>query len=307
MSGWRLLIDVGGTNVRFARASDGHAIAQRRSYLVSRFPTFMSALRTYLDETREIAGCSGVAIGAAGPVDAGAVCLTNSSWTISEEEVSAALGSPCVLINDLQAAAMSLPALSEESFRMIGEPRLGLNTPSRLLITNMGTGFGAATLLKTGSGWMACPGEAGHMTVHLPSSLGLNLPDHFTSVEHILSGPGLSSLHCAMSGDAPLAVPTDIFTRAHDDLRCRKTLESFTHILGDVLGNLALAVAAWDGVFLCGGVSKAFVDVANTAALRKAFEEKGAMKERMRSIPIALVLKEDAALIGLAATPMHAP
>jgi glucokinase len=92
--------------------------------------------------------------------------------------------------------------------------------------------------------------------------------------------------------------------RANADLGCAKVLHYFTRVLGDVLGNLALAVAAWDGVFLYGGVARAFGGVASVDLLRQAFENKGVMSERMRRIPIALVVKEDAALVGLAAVPM---
>jgi glucokinase len=304
MTTWRLLVDVGGTNVRFARAFDDGTILQCRSYLVSQFPAFMSALGHYLSETGGSARCSGAAIGAAGPVDSGTVSLTNAPWVINEGEVRSSIGAPCILINDLEAAAMSLPVLSAEDFLILGEPRLRLSTTGRLLITNIGTGFGAATLLKADGGWITCPSEAGHMSLALPLGLDLNLNEQFVSVEHVLSGRGLSNLHCAVGNDVAAAVPTDILVRANADLSCAKVLHFFTRVLGEVLGNLALAVAAWDGVFLYGSVAKAFVGVASVDVLRQAFENKGVMSERLRRIPIALVVKENAPLIGLAAMPM---
>ena len=69
---WRLIADVGGTNVRFARVIDEENVVDRCSYLVSRFGSFLDALRAYAEETDGgLSGCSGAAIGAAGPVAMG--------------------------------------------------------------------------------------------------------------------------------------------------------------------------------------------------------------------------------------------
>lgn len=113
MTGWRLISDVGGTNVRFARAQGAKDVSEIRTYLVNRFPSFTSAAKAYLDETGGGDGCTGAAIGAAGLVAFGKVRLTNASWDISEAEVSTELGLPCRLVNDVEAVAFSLPVLSE--------------------------------------------------------------------------------------------------------------------------------------------------------------------------------------------------
>ena len=104
MTGWRLVSDVGGTNVRFARASGGGVYAIQ-AYPTSRFTSFAEAIRAYLDETGGGHGCIGAAIGAAGLVAFGKVSLTNSAWEISEAGVSQELGAPCRLINDVEAVA----------------------------------------------------------------------------------------------------------------------------------------------------------------------------------------------------------
>ena len=91
MTGWRLVSDVGGTNVRFARAAGGGLFALQ-AYPVSRFASFSEAVRAYLDETGGKGGCIGAAIGAAGLVAFGKVSLTNMAWEISEADVSDELG-----------------------------------------------------------------------------------------------------------------------------------------------------------------------------------------------------------------------
>ncbi len=300
MTCWRLISDVGGTNVRFARVFSEDNVVERCSYPVAQFDSFLDALRFYADETGGLGGCSGAAIGAAGPVASGSAKLTNISWIIHEAEVAAELGAPCALINDVEATAHCLPGLSSSECFMLSGPLPNLETAHRLLAANIGTGFGAASLVKTATGWMSSPSEAGHMTIPLPEGHEARLRPKFKSVEDALSGRGLSNLHAALVEDALQYTAAEI-TRSASDPKFAATLRLFTQIVGDVLGNLALAMAAWDGVFLVGSVAKGYAHAADRAALREAFENKGPMKEWMKRIPLALIEKEDAALYGLAA------
>lgn len=305
MTAWRLIADVGGTNVRFGRVFDEDNVVERYSYLVARFDSFLDALRAYADDTGGLGACSGAAIGAAGPVASGAVKLTNISWLIQETEIADEIGAPCTVVNDVEAAAYCIPLLSGKEFMVLGREAPKLDTAHRLLATNIGTGFGAASLVRTAVGWLSSPSEAGHMSLPLPEEHEATLRPAFKTVEHILSGSGLANLNAKLGDHATGYTAAEICTRSGADPRCAATLKLFTQIAGDVFGNLALAFAAWDGVFLFGSVAKGFAHVADHGALRKAFENKGPMSELMRRVPLALVEKEDAALYGLAVLPIR--
>jgi glucokinase len=300
---WRLLSDVGGTNVRFARAF-GESLLQRCSYPVSDFATFLQALRDYVDQTGGPAGCIGAAIGAAGPLALGAVRLTNVPWVICEAEVSSEINAPCILVNDVEAAAFCLPTLSYSEYAVLGRLAPNLTTAHRLLAANIGTGFGAATLVRTAHGWISSPSEAGHMSLAFPDWQDQSLRRKFVSVEHALSGRGLSNLYSAVANEPATLAPSEIFARAGYDQNCANALHLFMQILGDVLGNLALAVAAWDGVFLCGSVAMGLAGITDLSTLRRTFENKGPMSDLISRIPLALITKEDAALAGLAVLPL---
>ena len=143
------------------------------------------------------------------------------------------------------------------------------------------------------------------MSLFLPNAHEASLRPRFKSVEDVLSGRGLANLHSALGNDEAALEAADICSRASSDPKCASTLSLFTQIAGDVLGNLALAVTAWDGVFLFGSVAKGFAHVADHVRFREAFEDKGAMVEWMKRIPVVLVEKQDAALFGLAALPIR--
>lgn len=304
MRGKRLVCDAGGTNVRFAWASEDGTLRDRRCYSVAAFPTFIDALRTYLAETGFSGGCAGVAIGAAGPVDDGYIELTNAHWTISASEVSAILGGPVVLINDLEAAAHALPALEEKDLLFIGESKPDLQKAKRLLAVNVGTGFGAATLIRAGADWISCSSEAGHMSFDTVKLAPHHTVRKFTRVEEILSGGGVPELYNLVSNSSEMLQASDIFARAKTEKHAADTLRLFTQILAHAVGDSVLAVAAWDGAFLFGSVVKGFAANADHVLFRHELEDKGPMQDRMKRVPVAVVLKEDAALIGLARVPI---
>ncbi len=295
---WRLVCDAGGTNVRFARAF-GNELHACRSYLVSRFDTYWSALDAYLAETGGADSCAEAVVGAAGPVEQGAVKLTNAPWVIDANEVQVRIGQRCRLINDLEAAAFCIPGLKDGEYIPLGSVSPDLSIAKRVLAANLGTGFGAAALLASPR-WISCPSEAGHMSLSMLGECADGLAVSFPTVESLLSGNGLAALHRSLNPSSDAAAET-LFADASSDAGCARTLDIFSRILGNVLGNLTLAVAAWDGVFLFGSVAASFSSAADARLLRDAFENKDKMRTRMKQVPLVMVTKQDAALAGLAA------
>ncbi len=55
--------------------------------------------------------------------------------------------------------------------------------------------------------------------------------------------------------------------------------------------------------FFAAALPTGFAEAADHDVFREAFENKGAMTEWMKRIPVALIEKDDAALYGLAALP----
>ena len=144
------------------------------------------------------------------------------------------------------------------------------------------------------------------MSLNFPDWPDINLQRQFPSVEHVLSGRGLCNLHAAISKAAtPCAAAADIFNPASTDPHCAAAHRLFTQISGNVLGNLVLAVAAWDGVFLCGSVARSLAKTADLAVFRQAFEGTGRMSAWMKHVPMALLTEEYPALAGLAVLPLR--
>lgn len=295
MSGSRIVVDAGGTNVRFAAARDG-GVSEIRSYPAKQFPTLVTGLALYLLESGQTVE-DGIAIGAAGPVDDGRVQLTNAHWQIDERAVAAAFGNCCVrLVNDVEAVAHALPALAPGDVEVIGPAWRDASARRAMLALNVGTGFGAAAIVPANGGWAAVPGEAGHMSL----ANGVS-----ASVEDVLSGRGLNAIyatrnpsHSAGRGAAGL------FEDAKTDAGARQTIEDFGTLLGKVAGDLVLATGAWGGVYLCGSVAEAWHAAGAPGQFRRTFEAKGAMSARIKTVHTGCIVRPNIALAGLARVPL---
>jgi glucokinase len=79
---------------------------------------------------------------------------------------------------------------------------------------------------------------------------------------------------------------------------CHQTLEVFCGLLGAAAGNLAVTAYALGGVYLGGGILPGMVEFVRSSPLRRRFEERGPMTERVRRIPLYLVRDGTPGLVG---------
>jgi len=302
---WRLVGDAGGSNVRFARASAGNVLAERRTYSVPHHASFYDALRLYLAETGGPEGCASAAVGVAGPVDEGRVKLTNAPWTIDARDTAQALGgAPTQLVNDLQAVALALPHLTEAELLPLGGAVRGSAPRQTMLALNVGTGFGGASCIPSRDSWMTVGSEPGHMTFGATDADQLGVIQGCASVEHLFSGRGVEALYARLAarrghgGGAPLKAAA-IFANAAADAVAAETVQHFSVLLGRIAGDLVLAAGAWGGVYLCGSVVQGWAAVAGKEDFRAQFEAKGPMSARMQGVFSGVIRHDDVSLAGL--------
>lgn len=311
MRPWRLVADVGGSNVRFARSRAQHALSERRAYALGDHESFYDALAAFLDETGGPEGCAAAAVGVAGPVDGDKVKLTNAAWSIEAGEIAAMLGGmPARLVNDLQAVALALPYLEANELSPVGGAERRTTPRRTMLAVNVGTGFGAATIIPAGAGWVTNAGEPGHMTLGALDADQLRLIADAICVEDVLSGRGIQPLYrhlAKLSGAVPVSGMNaqEILARAPQDAAAAETVRQFSAVLGRIAGDLVLASAAWGGVYLCGSVVSGWAAAGGPAHFRVPFEAKGAMRERMEAVYAGIITREDVALIGLTYLPVE--
>jgi len=308
MTSWRLVADIGGTNIRIAQSSREGQFEERKSYLIKDHKNFQSAYQAYQSEAVIHAPFVRAVLGVAGPVSNGTVALTNNSWTLNEEEISEILGkAPVRIINDLEAVAHALPYISDEVLVAIGNVAPSSNNSHRKLAVNIGTGFGAAALIPAGTSWVSCSTEAGHMSLCAESHDELTLLEGLDppakSVENILSGQGLVKLHNSLvpnyEGLYGVTTSSEVIDAIGRNKAAEVAMTYFTRFLGRVVGDLTLALGCWGGVYMVGGVIEGWSRNIDANLFRSQFENKGLMKHLQENVFTGVVTQPDISLAGL--------
>ena len=346
--GGRLLIDVGGTNVRFGISQGGVIDPRTVSYRVSEFATFDAALAHFLTAHPPRLKFRSAAIAAAGPVlssgndvlssgrnaTSEGVKITNTEWYVSPHAIRSALAAdvPVHLLNDLEAVACALPYIPQHKIKSIKSGAGATVANSRKLAINIGTGFGSATLIETrlsGAGrFVTCPAESGHMLLAtgkqqsretIASSL-INPPGASANVdcleileelhgapltvESVLSGMGVQRVAAAIrrcgGQDECLDTPLKPIDLTDVDPITRATHQLFSRFLAETAANLALASAAWGGVYFCGSVATAWARSVNHDQFSADFVGTTSMRHMLTATPIGIIEHELPSFIGLA-------
>lgn len=307
--------DIGGTNVRLARAhlgADGHPHMDQISILPGDdFDTFDDALMAYLDKLNGDRPAHAL-FAFAGPVRNGAIEMTNRNWVIDSRKLAAKTGLERVrLVNDYAAMSRGVVELAPEHFRTLHAVE-DVDTSAPILVAGPGTGLGMATLLRDDvTGWRVITGQGGHAMFAPRTDREWALMNQlhatygYVSNELVLSGIGLDAVHkalCDLDGlvwtkTAPetimqAAQAGDALATEICEIRSKATLAA--------LGDAALINGTQGGVVITGGVARRLADWLDTPSTLARFFERGPMTDYMRRIPIRLLMSGEAALIGAA-------
>lgn len=304
-----VVADIGGTHARFAAVRPGETTLDQLQVLRCRdFPSISSAIHHYLDSLDVALQVRSLCLAVAGPVETDHIDLPNNAWSFSQRALARELGCELLVINDFTAQMYGVLTLGEQEVDWIG--RTGPLEGLVIAALGPGTGLGAAGLTPHGE---IIPSEAGHLafaptTQHELDVLQLLWKDYpRLSVERLLSGPGLCALHRAnsiLAGTPPATLaPEAVSVGARNgDPVCLASLQDFIAILGSVAGELALALGARGGVYLCGGILPGINGLYDPAVLRERFNDKGRFRQYCCDIPLALVRAEHNGLRGCVQT-----
>ena len=293
-----LVADVGGTNCRFALGDKGTPPRALARLANDAHPEFASALDAYLAAQGHPALTS-ACFAVAGPVSRGKAELTNRGWHFDAAALSARLGGPVHLINDLAALGHSLPGLAETGSRPVWTPPETLANPNgQRLVLGLGTGVNASLV----AGTTVLEAEAGHQS--LPLSVAGMLADHmsgpgtaFPSTEELFAGRGIARLHRLLHG-AMLDGSAIIAAHAGGDPQASATLDLFARCLGAWAQDVALQYLPRDGLFLAGSVARGVIEAGFAPAFTAAFTGPHRFPDLVQSVPVRLLTDDMAALSG---------
>jgi len=308
-----LVADIGGTNTRCALADGRNVLPDTiRRYSNTEYSGLEAVLRAYLKDEGDVdpvAACVAVA----GPVRDGMATMTNLDWTINRDTLMRATKAETVaILNDLQAQGHAIADLDQSAIRpIIAGPETKPSDQAVRLVVGVGTGFNAAPVFETSGGRFVPPSESGHANLPIRTEQELRLcrfvstAHGFPAVEDVLSGRGLERVYAflgAEAGDPRDARAQDIMASCAqgDDPNAQEAAALFARILGTVCGNLSLIQLPFGGVYLVGGVARAFAPYLNQFGFADAFRDKGRFAGFMSNFAVSVVEDDYAALVGSA-------
>jgi glucokinase len=316
-----LAADIGGTKSELAlyeiTARTFTFLAGRR-YASNRFTSLAAIITVFLEEV-ESKPQFGVA-GVAGVVSGRSANLTNLSWeTVDCAGLEERFGfKKMVVVNDLTTLASAIPLLAEDDLIRL-KPGIEVENEIKGVIAP-GTGLGQGFIFERDGCFFARGSEGGHADFGPVTDTEMALLSWIrqkrlpVSYEMLVSGPGISLLYdfyCEQLDSDGKLKSEDIVGKVRDRTPlivergldnscpcCRKSLELFLGILGSEAGNLALKLYSRGGIYIGGGIVPRFLDKIPFDIFLKRFVDKGPMASLLNEIPVNLIVRKDAALLG---------
>ncbi len=313
--------DVGGTKCNLALFSlTGGALTLLRNqrYPSTGYPGLPAIIREFLEkESRPILAAG---FGVPGPVKNGRAKPTNLTWGVDAEELSEEFGFLHVsILNDLAANAYGISQLAPSDFAIIqkGAP----DAEGNRCVVSPGTGLGEAGLFWDGRRHHVWACEGGHTDFGPRNELEIALLEYLikqhghVSYERVVSGMGIENIYKFLrdtdrgkelpkiademkTGDVGLIVSK--YAETGECAMCVQTLEIFIGCLGAEAGNMALKAMATGGVYLGGGIPAKMLNRIHSVAFLHPFNDKGRLSSLTQSMPVKVILNDQAALLGAA-------
>lgn len=308
-----LVADIGGTNARFALATiSGSAVSvgDMHAFRAEDYESIRDAADAFLEAVQAKPNFACFAV--AGPITDAVVEFTNSPWVLDIEKTQRQMKLERLLaINDFEALATGVRHLKAADSL---EVKAGEGDPcAPVLVIGPGTGLGQALIVPAPGGDRIIPTEGGHVAFAPQTEEEIEVlrfiqREHKrVSIERLLSGRGLVNIHralCAIAGTPRVSLQADEITRAAETKEfpiAVRAVDMFCAVLGSAAGDAVLAAGARGGVVLGGGIIPKIRDEFLKSAFVERFLDKGRMRDYVGAVPIRLITRDGAALVGAAA------
>ena len=287
-----LLVDIGGTNIRYAYSNIGASdfVSENKAELdsLTNFDNLMSKL---LSESN----VKNIVFSVAGPKVNNSIKMTNRNFEIDAEAIKERFNlESCHLLNDWESIGYSMKTFSENDFDNFKE---GEPFNDTFLVIGPGTGLGASVI----SGNNVIATEIGNTNLGLSalkSLLNIN-SDEFNVLEDIISGTGISRMFETKTGNKVKS--EEVFSLSlNGDNNAKEVIDIFTIAFARTLSDLSLIFSSGGGIILAGSLSRSFLSIANKDLFNKHFlhGKSDIHKEILNKIDIKVINKGYTCLYG---------
>jgi len=289
-----LLIDIGGTNLRYAYSDgDFSTIKDTNKIQLSCIKGFNEIL-TNLTKGKNV---DSLVISVAGPKIKGSITMTNRDFSINEEDIRNSFQfKTCHLLNDWESIGHSLATYDESDIAIIKE---GTEFNDNSFFIGPGTGLGAALLIGNDN---VIPTEIGNttgLTKALLKNYAIDNDDHFRTLEDVLSGKAISDIYEYKTGTR--LTSEDIVQRyGGDDEMINFVIDGFIKSLAETISDMALTFISGKGIYIAGGLIRSIFQIMDKDKFIENFygDKKLVHLQILEMVKIGIVEKEHACLHG---------
>ena len=285
-----LLIDIGGTNMRYATAySDSDEISSINKKVFNE-ATFYENLEELINEHN----INTLIMSVAGPKIDNSITMTNKNFSFNQDKLKEKFKlKECYLLNDWESIAYSYGYI-KKSIKIIQN---GKTYNNNLLFLGPGTGLGAAFSMNE----VVLPTELGN-TKNFIDSLKKNFKNvtfEASRLEDIISGSGISKIYETLTHEKLSA--EEIFKKFLDkEPDALFVINGFIKSLSQTLSDLALSFLPGKGILLAGSLSRSIYTHFNEQNFFKPFinNNTGIHFDLLKNTPIGVITKERTPLYG---------
>jgi len=285
-----LLIDIGGTNMRYAFASTNDDEISEVTKLLFDENKFGSLLSELIYENN----VDSLIISVAGPKINNSINMTNKDYSLNSDELKKQFNlNKCYLLNDWEAIAHSYDYVSKD----IKYIKKGNSFNNTKLFLGPGTGLGASISIND----TILPSEIGntlHSSLRLQKNYQIESPKSMV-LEDFISGSAISNLYEVKSNQKISS--KEVFNKSRqNDPVAKIVTDGFIKSLAETLSELALTFIPGDGIFLAGSLIRNIFDDINKENFNDIFlsNRKAAHKEMLNMVSIGVIMKKRTPLYG---------
>ena len=290
-----LLVDIGGTNMRYAYSKLGSTdIHESKRMSLENLDNFNEIIESLINHKNYSVKHAVFSI--AGPKISNTIKMTNRSFSANSDSIKEKfLLEQCHLLNDWESIGYSLTSTPENDIKYLKQ---GVSFNSNTLVLGPGTGLGAAF----SNNGVVLPTEIGNTTNWIPALLkNFNIINDgtFLILEDIISGTGISKLYKALSGESISAEEVIKRFDKHEK-NAEDVINGFIKSLAHVLSDLALAYVPGNGIYLAGSLSRTLASLINHESFEIEFlaNKSSIHKDLLKNIKIGVITREHTCLYG---------
>tara|TARA_Y100001933_G_C18947509_1_gene542247 strand:+ start:404 stop:1306 length:903 start_codon:yes stop_codon:yes gene_type:complete len=285
-----LLIDIGGTNIRYAIAySDSNEIS-----CINKKAFNETTFYKNLDGLIKKHNIDTLIMSVAGPKIDNSITMTNKNFSFNQDNLKEKFKlKECYLLNDWESIAHSYSYI-KESIKIIQN---GKTYNNNLLFFGPGTGLGAAFSMNE----IVLPTELGN-TKNFIERLKQNFKNvnfEASKLEDIVSGSGISKIYETLAHEKLSA--EEIFKKFIDkEPDAIFVMNGFIKSLSQTLSDLTLSFLPGKGILLAGSLSRSIYRHFDEQNFFKHFinNNTGVHFDILKNTPIGVITKKRAPLYG---------